>query len=128
MPAGPLQPQRHGSGRGGRNGVGERCIREAGGVRFSRRFSSHLWFCLLCDSGVRVSVGARSIRGQHRGFPALLLLLLEPSREQTDRSVVPLLQLGKLFKSVQGDKVLHEECSQNQKPEDSRVPHFPLTA
>lgn len=128
MPSGALQPEWHGSGRGGWNGLGERCIYEAWGVCFPWRLSSHLWLRLLCDSGVCVSMGTRSVCSQHRGFPALLLLLLEPSREQADCSLVPVFQLGELFKSVQGDKVLYKECSPNQKSEGSCVPHFPLTA
>ncbi|XP_043957738.1 rap1 GTPase-GDP dissociation stimulator 1 isoform X3 [Gambusia affinis] len=50
------------------------------------------------DSGL--AVGTQPVHGQHRGLPALLLLLLESSWEQTCRALVPILQLGQLFKYV----------------------------
>lgn len=127
MSSGPLQPQRDGSGRGGWHDLGEGCICEARGDHLSRRLSSHLWLRLLGHYGPRVSTGAGSVRGQRRSLPALLLLLLAPSWEQTDHPALPALQPGKLFESVQGDQVLNEQHTPNQKSEESHVPHFPLT-
>uniref|UniRef100_A0A3Q3X8R9 Uncharacterized protein n=1 Tax=Mola mola TaxID=94237 RepID=A0A3Q3X8R9_MOLML len=127
VPPGPVQPERDGSGGGGRRGVGEGGVGEAGGVRLPRRPSSHLRLRLLLrHHGARASVGGGSVRGQHRGFPALLLLLLEPPRQPTDPPLVPLLPPGKLFQPVQGHPVLGEERAQNRKSQDSHVPHVPL--
>lgn len=128
MPQGALQCQRHGNGRGGRDDLGEGAVPEAGGVGVSRRFPSHLRLCLLRDSGPGLPVGAGSVLGQHRKLPALLLLLLEPSREQTGHRLVPLLQRGKLLEFLQADEVLNQEYSSDKEPEDSRVPYLPMTA
>ena len=127
MSSGPVQRQRHGGVGGGRDGLGEGGVREAGRVGVPRRLSSHLWFCFFCDPGASVPMGAGSARGQHRGLPALLLLFLEPSQEPADCSLVPTLQLGELFKSVQDDQVPREERSVDKKSENSHVPNFPLT-